>query len=312
MIKFNVWLDDIRPKPNEFQVWAKTADKAIFYLKQGNIGWISLDHDLGDDPNSGSGYDVAKWIEEHAFKGELNPLKVTVHSANPVGAKMMRQAISNAELFWKKRKKEKREDKKKNAASDVAEWDFYKDMISKKIEPVCFIVEPNGFSALGFSDGSVLETGVHFGSTKEGTERIIKSQFAQVGNSWVYPPEAIKYIDESTGIMKTNENKLATDETGPMNAQQLINQLQKVQNKDKKVTTAPVHNGERCYTTCNNFKDVTEYDDQICIWRNARIKVALTLIAEKINTDELRFSSEDNALHYLENLVGKKITVKKS
>jgi hypothetical protein len=57
-----VWLDDLRPMPAGF-----------------------------DDPENGTGYEVAKWIEEHAFRwsqgepGGLPPLEWRIHSRNPVG-----------------------------------------------------------------------------------------------------------------------------------------------------------------------------------------------------------------------------------
>jgi hypothetical protein len=61
---------------------------------------ISLDHDLGAEEN-GTGYDVAKFIEEAAYKGTLPPIEVRIHSANPVGRKRMLAAIERAQLFWR-------------------------------------------------------------------------------------------------------------------------------------------------------------------------------------------------------------------
>jgi len=104
-----IWLDDERDPADGFikknfgshgnEIWIKTAQEAISLLKQGNIDFISLDHDLGP-PEAGSGYDVAKWIEEAAFNKQIKPLKWKIHSANPVGAKNMTQALKSAERFW--------------------------------------------------------------------------------------------------------------------------------------------------------------------------------------------------------------------
>jgi len=58
---------------------------------------ISLDHDLGQDPN---GYDVAKFIEEGAFTGWLKPIEINIHSANPVGCRNMSMARDSAYRFW--------------------------------------------------------------------------------------------------------------------------------------------------------------------------------------------------------------------
>ena len=94
-----VWLDDERPMPSPFNFYAKTATQAIQALQQGNVTAISLDHDLGD-PSNGTGYDVAKWIEQNAFNGTLKRIAVTIHSQNPVGRQRMMAAIQNANRFW--------------------------------------------------------------------------------------------------------------------------------------------------------------------------------------------------------------------
>lgn len=103
----NLWLDDER-NPNDPQiqemfgaepemVWVRTADAAIAKLKLNIVSWISLDHDLG---TTATGYDVARWIEERAYSGELFRLTWTVHSANVVGARAIRQALENADRYW--------------------------------------------------------------------------------------------------------------------------------------------------------------------------------------------------------------------
>jgi len=114
----NLWLDDVR-NPSDFGAigfeWAKTAAEAVALLKTGAVEFASLDHDLGACPTClngrtetdwliehggqsmpncehwGTGYDVVCWMEEH---GIWPPRGVFVHSANPVGAAKMRQAIA--------------------------------------------------------------------------------------------------------------------------------------------------------------------------------------------------------------------------
>ena len=103
----DLWLDDLRdpddPKVRELfgaepgMVWVKTVDAAISRLKSNNVRWISLDHDLG---TTATGYDVAKWIEEKAFAGELARIAWTIHSANVEGIRLMRFALENADRFW--------------------------------------------------------------------------------------------------------------------------------------------------------------------------------------------------------------------
>jgi len=95
-----IWLDDERSMPGAYNIHTKTAWEAIELLKQGEITVISLDHDLGP-PEAGSGYDVAKWIEEQAFhqKDQFPSLIVNLHTDNPVGNQNMKYAIKNAEKY---------------------------------------------------------------------------------------------------------------------------------------------------------------------------------------------------------------------
>lgn len=104
-----LWLDDERdPKSPRIQedfgadgdeFWVKDAFRAIHYLKQGIVTSISLDHDLGVGA-SGTGMDVAKFIEEQAFHGTIPRLIWFVHSMNPVGRRDMARAMINAEKYW--------------------------------------------------------------------------------------------------------------------------------------------------------------------------------------------------------------------
>lgn len=94
-----MWLDDERPMPKGFDLHVRTAEEAIRAIKSGRVVEVSLDHDLGNE-RFGTGYDVAKFIEESAFDGSIAPLKVSVHSANPVGTKNIKRCIDNATRFW--------------------------------------------------------------------------------------------------------------------------------------------------------------------------------------------------------------------
>ena len=94
-----MWLDDERPMPGGYTHHVKTADQAIELLKTGKVITCSLDHDLGSDYN-GTGYDVAKWIEEQAHAGTLAKVRCRVHSHNPAGAKNMKLALQSAYRAW--------------------------------------------------------------------------------------------------------------------------------------------------------------------------------------------------------------------
>jgi hypothetical protein len=103
-----LYLDDIRVTPDNFDLRAYTAKEAIAMLKRGNVTFISLDHDLNvegmlDIAETGTGYDVATWIEGAAADGSLKRIGWAVHSMNPSGALRIRQAMLSAEKFWTER-----------------------------------------------------------------------------------------------------------------------------------------------------------------------------------------------------------------
>lgn len=100
-----LYLDDVRATPASFDIRAYTAPEAISILKGGHVTFISLDHDLdGDGEGSigetGTGYDVALWIEENAASGAFKRIGWAVHSMNPSGAAKIRQAMTSAERYW--------------------------------------------------------------------------------------------------------------------------------------------------------------------------------------------------------------------
>lgn len=93
----NVYLDDLRPMPQGFDINPKTAQDAINLLKTGRVKFISFDHDLGPE-EAGTGYDVAKWIEQAGYEDDNFVVpEWQLHSANPVGRKNIEQAMRSAE-----------------------------------------------------------------------------------------------------------------------------------------------------------------------------------------------------------------------
>jgi len=93
-----LWVDDERPLPNGFDLRVETAGEAIRILSKGGVSIVSLDHDLGE--GGGTGYEVAKYMEEAAFHGRIPYVEAQVHSANPVGAANIRRCITNANKYW--------------------------------------------------------------------------------------------------------------------------------------------------------------------------------------------------------------------
>jgi hypothetical protein len=94
-----IYLDDIRSNPYSDFISIKTAHEAIELIKTNQVTHISFDHDLGL-PENGTGYDVAKTIEELAFNDQIKPIRWMIHSANPVGRTNIARAMMSAERYW--------------------------------------------------------------------------------------------------------------------------------------------------------------------------------------------------------------------
>jgi hypothetical protein len=96
-----LWLDDVRPMPEGFNVWCKSAYTCMDIIRQGEVEFIDFDHDLGEALD---GYWVALLIEYLASQHHLMPIKWNIHSANPAGRKRIEQAMKSAERFWNENK----------------------------------------------------------------------------------------------------------------------------------------------------------------------------------------------------------------
>jgi hypothetical protein len=98
-----LYLDDLRVTPRDFDIRAYTAAEAIALLEGGAVTYISFDHDLGE-PECGTGYDVAKWIEEQAHTNvNFRMPDWCVHSGNPVGAGNIQRAMLSADRAYRMR-----------------------------------------------------------------------------------------------------------------------------------------------------------------------------------------------------------------
>lgn len=88
-----LWLDDIRPAPDGWH-HVFTAWEAIAEIKQEYVTEVSLDHDLGNDEEFGTGYSVMRWLEEVVFFNPKFPVPdIKFHSDNPVGVQNMQTAL---------------------------------------------------------------------------------------------------------------------------------------------------------------------------------------------------------------------------
>jgi hypothetical protein len=96
-----VFLDDIRMPPDNSWVIVRNVSEAKRILQTNSVEWLSLDHDLGD--NTETGYDLVKWLEEQVYEGSIVPMTMTTHSANPVGVKNMAAGIESINNIARRR-----------------------------------------------------------------------------------------------------------------------------------------------------------------------------------------------------------------
>ena len=90
-----VYLDDERLTPKGW-IGVKTPSEVIKLLKSKNVTHLSLDHDLGDDKNIGTGYDVLNWIEEQVYtKENFKCPNIIIHTANPSAMRKMTLALKS-------------------------------------------------------------------------------------------------------------------------------------------------------------------------------------------------------------------------
>ncbi len=77
----------------------ETATDAILQLTLNDWDYLFLDHDLGGqqmvESGPGTGYEVAKWLEENP---DHKPANIVIHSFNPVGARKMHRALPGSLL----------------------------------------------------------------------------------------------------------------------------------------------------------------------------------------------------------------------
>jgi len=62
-----VWLDDVRPMPEDYDFHVETMDDAIDLLESYEVTHIGFDHDLG--LHTQTGYELACWVEHQATLG---------------------------------------------------------------------------------------------------------------------------------------------------------------------------------------------------------------------------------------------------
>ena len=83
-----IWVDDIRPMPEDFSGHFRSVDETIKFLRRAMeddvidaIEMMSLDHDAGDYYDQGGDFiKILDWMVEHGVK-----IPCYLHTGNPVG-----------------------------------------------------------------------------------------------------------------------------------------------------------------------------------------------------------------------------------
>lgn len=96
MVTLYIWVDDIRPKPEDYDLWFESVWEFIRNFGINCSGYwnyvIDLDHDAGDyERFGGDYYNILKWLEWYYANDDFVRERITFkfHTANPVGKQNM-------------------------------------------------------------------------------------------------------------------------------------------------------------------------------------------------------------------------------
>jgi hypothetical protein len=102
MSRYSLFIDDERfPPRNDNRDWkiARDWEDVMMCLRiHGMPGYISFDHDLGEDEHTG--YDIAKFLVDMDMNNDgdfylPDDFSFYVHSQNPVGAENIQRYLDN-------------------------------------------------------------------------------------------------------------------------------------------------------------------------------------------------------------------------
>ena len=88
----NLYLDDIRQTPENFERVYDYDEFVNFINKNGVPEFISFDHDLGEGK---TGFDCAKFLVEFCLDNGVSDINFQVHSQNPVGKENIEKLLDN-------------------------------------------------------------------------------------------------------------------------------------------------------------------------------------------------------------------------
>ncbi|QIG90650.1 hypothetical protein G6R40_13795 [Chryseobacterium sp. POL2] len=88
----NLYLDDLRSTPENFERVYDYDEFVNFINKNGVPEFISFDHDLGEGK---TGFDCAKFLVEFCLDNGVSDINFQVHSQNPVGKENIEKLLGN-------------------------------------------------------------------------------------------------------------------------------------------------------------------------------------------------------------------------
>lgn len=92
-----LWVDDLRPMPPGYDVWAKNYHEAVAFIDTGKVTHISFDNDLGEPLE---GRHIIDYMYELAYFKTIPPIRMQVHSSNGGAIPAMLQGINQLYLYW--------------------------------------------------------------------------------------------------------------------------------------------------------------------------------------------------------------------
>lgn len=88
----NLYLDDLRSTPENFERVYDYDEFVNFINKNGVPEFVSFDHDLGEGK---TGFDCAKFLVEFCLDNGVSDINFQVHSQNPVGKENIEKLLDN-------------------------------------------------------------------------------------------------------------------------------------------------------------------------------------------------------------------------
>src|SRR3989442_1587479 len=109
-IKVKIWLDDLRPVPDDTWTAVRWPEEVIELLKtKPVVVEVSLDFDLGEEgPKARTGYSVLEWIEQQVFTNGFEPPVIHIHSDNAAGVQRMQAAVKKIKRLGKENEEQGR------------------------------------------------------------------------------------------------------------------------------------------------------------------------------------------------------------